>query len=242
MTQSTRRPGRRPRAGLQARRPFGRRPGPRGHGCGAGDAHPTGTRRGAGQGAVRRSRPRATRRSWRSRSGPRRRRSRGRCSSASPTSISSGRTGGSSCGATTGCSRSATSPSRPRPGPMSSSTTCRATCGTVEVRLVGSDPAVITAPGPPGGRRPGVGRHPARSHAPDPGRRRGRSVSRDRAQLPARRRAVRRQAGASTARRRSARTAARGTSSSSRATCRPTLPTLADPGHRPAALERRSAR
>ena len=43
-------------------------------------------------------------------------------------------------------SRSATSRSIPRPAPTSSSTTCRATSARVEVRLVGTDPAVTAAP------------------------------------------------------------------------------------------------
>ena len=91
---------------------------------------------------------------------------------------------------------------------------------TLEVRLVGSDPAVVDRAGPAGRRRPRLGRHPARPDAADPRRRRGRSVPRDRAVLPAERRAVRRRSRTSTGRPRSARTAGRGTSSSSRASCR----------------------
>ena len=73
---------------------------------------------------------------------------------------------------------------------------------------------------PAGRRRPRVGRHPARPDAPDPRRRRGRSVPRDRAVVPAERRAVRRRAERVRPEDPAHRTAARGTSSSSRASSR----------------------
>ena len=73
---------------------------------------------------------------------------------------------------------------------------------------------------PAGRRRPRLGRRPAGPDAADPRRRRGRPVPRDRAVVPAERRAVRRRAGRVRAGDASARTAGRGTSSSSRASCR----------------------
>ena len=92
---------------------------------------------------------------------------------------------------------------------------------TVEVRLVGSRSVRSRRrAGPARRRRPRLGRHPARPHAADPRRRRGRPVPRDRPVVPARRRAVRRDVRPSTGRRPNARTDGRGTSSSSRATSR----------------------
>ena len=58
----------------------------------------------------------------------------------------------------------------------------------------GADASSTAAPDLLARRRPRLGDHPARPDAPDPARRTGRSVPRDRAQLPAQRRAVRRQA------------------------------------------------
>ena len=105
---------------------------------------------------------------------------------------------------------------------------------TVEVRLVGADPCDHQRAGPARRRRPRLGRHPARPHAPDPRRRRGRSVPRDRAVVPAQRRAVRRESGRVRAEVRPDRRTAvgprhlRGLSPGDPAAD-------ADPGHRPAA-------
>ena len=73
---------------------------------------------------------------------------------------------------------------------------------------------------PAGRRRPRLGGHPRAATPARPRRRRGRPLSRDRARLAARRRAVRRHAGRVRPGHANARTAGRGTSSSSRASSR----------------------
>ena len=115
----------------------------------------------------------------------------------------------------------------------------RATSASLEVRLVGPDPAVDRRARPAGRRRPRLGGRPAGPDAAGPRRRRGRPVPRDRAQLPARTSSCTASRPTSTARRPSARTAGRGTSSSSRATLPATLPrrpilAIAPPTHEPA--------
>ena len=67
--------------------------------------------------------------------------------------------------------------------------------GAVEVRLTGSRRDRHHRTGPARVRRPRVGRHPARSDAPRPGRGRRRSLPRDGAELPPERGALRRDAG-----------------------------------------------
>ena len=108
-----------------------------------------------------------------------------------------------------------------RPAPTSSSTTSRTTSATVEVRLVGARSGRRPAPRPAGRRRPTPGPIiPPIATAAHPGGRRGRPVPRDRALVPAQRRAVRRRAGGLRRRDRAHRRTAVGPHRSSRASCR----------------------
>ena len=141
-TSAPRRPRRRPGARRQARRPLGRRPDPGRHRRRARDAAPTAHGPAPRSRSCRSAASARTRRSSRWPSGRRRRRSPARSSSASPTSTSSGPRGASRSGATAACIevRDLLLDAQARSDVVIDDVP--RDVGTLEVRLVGPDPAV----------------------------------------------------------------------------------------------------